>query len=314
MKEWYEVWPERVGPVGRVKQNLPSEQKLEIFIYRANQVHGKRYDYSLTVFKRTGDKISIICPEHGVFTQTAGSHLSGSGCSKCSVDRTRKTTQQFITEAHVVHQGKYSYDNTVYTRSQDKLQIDCRKHGMFEQRASQHLSGHGCPQCALESRPKVTSQEFIEKATLIHGNRYSYQDTVYTGVMEKLTITCEEHGNFLQIANHHLMGRGCPKCAGWAHNLVYLLDYGNGLYKLGITTDSIKSRLSALRSNFPQGYSAPTVVITKEVDHGARNVEQYLLNKYTNKPKLDQKFAGYTELRILTEAEVKEICSFLETI
>ena len=48
-----------------------------------NKIHGGKYDYSLTQYTRSDQKITIICPTHGEFTQTAGNHRSGQGCQKC---------------------------------------------------------------------------------------------------------------------------------------------------------------------------------------------------------------------------------------
>lgn len=64
----------------------------EIFISKAKNIHGDKYDYSLI----TGDisshrKVAIICPEHGTFMQTPTGHLSGKGCLKCAPKKRVKT-------------------------------------------------------------------------------------------------------------------------------------------------------------------------------------------------------------------------------
>jgi len=53
------------------------------FIQKANKIHNK-YDYSEVNYIDANTKVKIICPEHGSFFQTPGSHLNGSCCSKCS--------------------------------------------------------------------------------------------------------------------------------------------------------------------------------------------------------------------------------------
>jgi len=55
----------------------------EKFIKKAKAVHGNKYDYSLVEYKNTYTKVKIICPIHGIFEQTPGSHLNGCGCPKC---------------------------------------------------------------------------------------------------------------------------------------------------------------------------------------------------------------------------------------
>ena len=53
----------------------------------------------------------------------------------------------------------------------------------------------------------------MERAKKVHGEKYNYEKVKYKGRKEKVTITCREHGNFLQNPHKHLVGDGCPKCA-----------------------------------------------------------------------------------------------------
>lgn len=59
---------------------------------------------------------------------------------------------------------------------------------------------------------KLTTEEFIEKAKLIHGEMYDYSKTVYTHSLAKLTITCKIHGDFEQTPSNHLQGSICKLC------------------------------------------------------------------------------------------------------
>lgn len=49
------------------------------------EVHEDRYDYSVTEFRNSKEKFSVICHEHGIFTTTAANHLKGKGCPKCAI-------------------------------------------------------------------------------------------------------------------------------------------------------------------------------------------------------------------------------------
>lgn len=81
------------------------------FIERANEVHGTRYDYSLVEYKRLSNKIKIVCQKHGVFEQSAESHLRGSHCSQCAneVKRTDGVyhDQFFCTQERREIDGRY---------------------------------------------------------------------------------------------------------------------------------------------------------------------------------------------------------------
>lgn len=57
------------------------------------------------------------------------------------------------------------------------------------------------------------TEEFIKKAKNIHGNKYNYDLVKYVRAIDKVIITCDKHGEFLQTPHSHLANHGCPKCA-----------------------------------------------------------------------------------------------------
>lgn len=127
----------------------------------------------------------------------------------------RLTTEEFVRRAILKHGELYDYTKTNYTSSLEKVTIVCKDHGDFLQRASDHIEGRGCPTCANEASKKDqtwTTEIFIAKAKEVHGDLYDYKNTVYVFSKTKLTITCKEHGDFLQFPTMHLGGRGCQAC------------------------------------------------------------------------------------------------------
>ena len=58
----------------------------------------------------------------------------------------------------------------------------------------------------------MDTKEFIKKANQVHGNKFNYSKVEYHRSSTKVTITCREHGEFIQRAANHLMGIGCPDC------------------------------------------------------------------------------------------------------
>lgn len=59
----------------------------------------------------------------------------------------------------------------------------------------------------------MTNDDFITRAIAVHGNKYDYSKVEYKNANTKVCIICPEHGEYLQRAADHLLGRGCPKCA-----------------------------------------------------------------------------------------------------
>jgi len=59
---------------------------------------------------------------------------------------------------------------------------------------------------------KLTTERFIKRARIVHGDKYSYDRTNYIIAIFAVVITCPIHGDFLQMPFYHLDGCGCPKC------------------------------------------------------------------------------------------------------
>ena len=121
-------------------------------------------------------------------------------------------TQVFIEKARAVHGDRYDYGKVVYVRVRDKVVITCKRHGDFEQRACNHLTGGGCSKCS--GKHQHSTAEWIIEAKKTHGDRYDYSKVVYVRAHDRVIITCKEHGDFEQQPFSHLAGRGCAKCSG----------------------------------------------------------------------------------------------------
>jgi hypothetical protein len=116
----------------------------------------------------------------------------------------------FISKAKSIHGEKYDYSKVEYVKALAKVTIICKEHGAFEQKPNSHLSGAGCRKCA--GTAPSTTDEFLAKAKVVHGDRYDYSKVVYTGNKKKVTIICPNHGAFEQKPNSHLNGSGCRSC------------------------------------------------------------------------------------------------------
>lgn len=184
----------------------------EEFIEMAKEVHQNEYDYSLVEYKGMEVPVTIICPKHGEFQQTPHTHIHGKGgCPKCKHRSYKLTTEEWIEKATKAHNGKYDYSKVLYKDSKTKVCIICPEHGEFWQLPNNHLKTYGCPKCG-KLRITSNTNEFIQKATLVHGNKYNYSKVIYRTNQNKVTITCPIHGDFEQSPNSHLSGSGCPKC------------------------------------------------------------------------------------------------------
>jgi len=99
---------------------------------------------------------------------------------------------------------------------------------------------------------KLTTDEFISKANIVHNNKYDYSLVEYINSYTKVKIICPDHGIFEQQPNNHISGKGCNICviskrlstieyviskANIIHNNKYdysLVEYVNGYTKIKI--------------------------------------------------------------------------------
>lgn len=252
----------------------------EEFIKEAKEVHGDRYDYTLAEYVSARKKIKILCDLHGVFEQTPDNHLKGKNCAKCH--GFNKTNNDIINKFKEIHGDKYDYREVEYYNARTPVKIICPDHGVFEQTSYNHLSGRGCIKCS--GKLISTTEEFIERSKLIHGDKYDYRLVNYKRSNIKVRIICKEHGFFDQVPNSHVSGSGCYKCGieliakkskenpmGWGAESwynksensknfdsfkVYIIKCWNDsetFYKIGRTFKSIKKRFKS-KKDMPYSY------------------------------------------------------------
>ena len=116
------------------------------------------------------------------------------------------------------HEDKYNYDLVNYKNNRTKIKIICPEHGVFEQQPSSHLNGSGCSICGylnIKNKRTITTEEFIKKSILIHGNKYDYNLADYKNTHTKVKLICSKHGIFEQLPSNHIrLKQGCPSCFG----------------------------------------------------------------------------------------------------
>ena len=187
-------------------------KNLDKYIEKAKIIHNNFYTYEKTNPKTCKDKCIVTCPIHGDFLTTLDNHVNGkTGCPACKHVK-KLTTEDFINKAKQIHGDKYDYSKVEYKNAKTKVCIICLEHGEFWQEPKHHLNGVGCPICKGVKR--LTTEDFINKAKQIHGDKYDYSKVEYIDNHSKVCIICLEHGEFWQEASSHLSGCGCPKCNG----------------------------------------------------------------------------------------------------
>ena len=219
-----------------VNEKLSTDRRMLLhdFIKKGKNIHGDNtFDYSkIKNLKNLHSRVPLKCNIcHGKFNILAHSHFK-SGCNNCANKNTglslRKTTKQYINEARKIHGNKYDYSKVKYTTAKSKIKIICKIHGLFEQEASSHLSGCGCPKCSSNGTYKI-AQEWINlllinQPELRHfyheKGEFNIPNTNYKadGYNKTTKTIYEFHGDFWhgnpEIFNHKLMNDACKKTFG----------------------------------------------------------------------------------------------------
>lgn len=172
----------------------------EDFLGEAVKFHGTKYDYSKVEYLNFNSKVIIGCPEHGEFEQSAGMHMQGRGCQKCSQIEMgmsyRLDTDTWLGRVKETHGDLYDYSESVYVTSNDKIKIICAIHGPFMQRPACHVKGKGCIKC----RNDKTTYDMVERYSSDDelakraGSIYILEMTDGNEIFLKLGITCNKKG------------------------------------------------------------------------------------------------------------------------
>lgn len=188
----------------------------EEFIKKSQNIHGDKFDYSLTKYEGSNKKITFKCKTCLIVsTQFVTNHLTGYGCRNCWLNSIRCSQDDFINKAIKIHGNNFDYTQVKYINESTKIKIKCNIClTIFEQTPGGHIHHeHKCKQCAINNQTK-TLEQFIKEAKLVHGDKYDYSLTEYINAYTKVKIICNKCKNiFEQISRTHThLKCGCLKC------------------------------------------------------------------------------------------------------
>jgi hypothetical protein len=180
------------------EMNHKPKYTTEEFIYESKLKWGDKYDYSLVDYINSRTKVKIIYDDI-VYEQTPISHL------KYPPERFMNQ-EIFLIKAKRKWGDKYDYSLVNYISTKRVIKI-IYKDVIYEQYPHNHLI------YAPELRNKLTKEEFIERSSILHNNKYNYDKVEYENDRKGVIIICPLHGEFKQTPNIHLRGSGCKKCS-----------------------------------------------------------------------------------------------------
>ena len=211
------------------------------FLKKAKTIHGSKYDYSKVEYKKSNEKVCIICPEHGEFWQTPNGHLMGSGCPACACCYSKPETEIFElvkTLCSDVEQGNRTilngFELDIYVPSK-KIAIEyngLRWHSEeFGKDAKYHLwKTEECTKQGIQLI-HLFEDEWLEKQEIVKSRLKNIfgvtEKTIYARKCDVHTVPYNESRKFLN--ENHIQGDVTAKYRyGLYYNgeLVSLMTFG----------------------------------------------------------------------------------------
>lgn len=152
-------------------------------------------------------KIVFLCENHGKIEQRFDVHIKNLKCPKCKTLNNNKYTKEYISDLIIKYKKPYKYflDKDIYN-VQEKISIECKKHGIFEQRLHNHFNlGQMCKKCSNEDKKGLTDK--LDK-WLLENNIHMLK---YNGYKSKSIIKCNNEHIFSSTIDN-LKNYGCPIC------------------------------------------------------------------------------------------------------
>lgn len=161
------------GDESRLRTSTHTQKQ---FLEKCEDKHGNTYDYGKVLYKGSYKEVTITCRKHGDFVMKPCNHLIGHGCSVCGSKR--YTLEDFIKVSKNRFGGRFSYEKTNYSYSNEPVEITCTLHDhTFSIQPNHHLSksdSGGCKYCGklLMNRWSIESVRKIKDIETSSGYLY----------------------------------------------------------------------------------------------------------------------------------------------
>lgn len=149
--------------IGRVS-TVQGLSKPKAIKYTWEEMHRKlitkfnNFTFTCENYTGTQSRIVLTCPHHGDHITTPHNLLHKNvtkGCPMCGTQLAAQTKTStftdFVKQASLLHNYKYTYVCNSYTNNRSKIVCNCGYHGEFIKSAHKHLAGQGCPKCTVEA-------------------------------------------------------------------------------------------------------------------------------------------------------------------
>lgn len=193
-------------------KSMDTAEAIKLF----GKVHGNRYIYDKVKYKRSHDLVTIICKEHGEFRQTPNTHLAGSGCPKCGIEKNTDRQRLRLSDLQLLATRKDGKClATEYKNARIPIPWECKKGHRWKAAASTIRGGTWCPVCAHKrGAKKRLKKDGLELAIEIAKERQGkLLSNNYKGFNKPLVWKCSAGHKFKSKLAEVQRGSWCPECA-----------------------------------------------------------------------------------------------------
>lgn len=191
-----------------------AKQKYGINAFKIEILSENKQNFELVLLEKMFIKLYKSNSSLFGYNKTEGGEkdykFSEETCLKISLSQ-RANQEDVIKQFKKVHGDKYDYSKMEYINCDTKIEIICPVHGSFWQSPWGHRHKNGCTVC---SGRQTDTQIFIEKAKLIHKDKFDYSLVDYKGWRNKIKIKCVKHDFVFETTSytHYNAKYSCPKC------------------------------------------------------------------------------------------------------
>ena len=199
-------------------------------------IESKGYKLLSNEYKKTRDKLTLICPQNHVFEIT---FVAFKNNPKCKICEGREYNHGFV-KSFLKSEG-YKLISKKYINSHTNIEMQCHCGHIFKMNFANFKFGQRCPRCA-----GVEKFTYEEVKRHVESLDYKLLSEEYINSQSKLLVGCNK-GHIFEISYHNFkQGGRCPKCLGknWEYeevkNYIENLEYELLSQEYRVASDKLK--------------------------------------------------------------------------
>lgn len=147
------------------------------WINKARDIHGNKYDYSITMYTTAKNKLKVICPLHGEKEMLPHHHTKGHGCPDCGREQINVSSGKQLTQEDFIKRISklkgLTFEKTIYKNKRSIVIVTCKDHGDYKTKAEVLLKGCGCPKCK-SSKGEDKIRSWLENNNIIYMSQMTF--------------------------------------------------------------------------------------------------------------------------------------------